>query len=297
MLVEPHGRIPVVPEQLRGELALLLREHVHVTVVVVAHVRMIEIRNWAVLEGRSEVLVEPVGHHDLSVRVQAGHEDEDHVVEDLLHLRRGVRREPMHELNGHLRGADLRRVNAAGDDDDRLAAAEDLVAFGIARRAVTEVQLAFELLVAIEVLQRIGAGDLQRDERIVVRGPAELAEADAIARSRDQAHVLDDLVPARELVVAADPEAEELIGRGDSVLGRQARRQRQRGQHERGDEAAGRASNGRHAAAGSGATFLKSAMKMGGSIAGRCSTRSKNCSRSIRRATPARVPVPATPRP
>ena len=57
-----------------------------------------------------------------------------------------------------------------------------------ARRAVgapsLEVQLALQLLVAIEVLQRVGRADFERDERVAVRRLAELAEA---ARGRSAA--------------------------------------------------------------------------------------------------------------
>ena len=82
----------------------------------------------------------------------------------------------------HLRGADLGRVDAAGDERrTSLALAEDLVALGVGRRAALEVQLPLELLVAIEILQRVGRADFERDERIVVAGLAELAEADAVA--------------------------------------------------------------------------------------------------------------------
>ena len=156
VLVEPHRRKPVVPQQLRRVLAFLLREHVHVAVVVVADVRVIEVRDRAVRVRRADVLVEPVGDHDLAVGIQARHEHEDHVVENLLHVRRVARSRAMHQLHRHLRRADLGRVDAARDEQHELALAEDLVALGVGRRAALEVQLPFQLLVAIEILQRIG---------------------------------------------------------------------------------------------------------------------------------------------
>ena len=58
-----------------------------------------------------------------------------------------------------------------------------------------------------------GAADLERDERVVAAGLAELAEPDAVGARRRQLHVLDDLVPARQLVVGADLEAEKLLRR------------------------------------------------------------------------------------
>ncbi len=110
MLVEPDRRKPVVPGELRHVLAFLLREHVHVAVVVVPDVRMIETRNRAGFVRRAEVLVEPVGHHDLAVRVQARHQQHDDVVENLLRRRRVVGGELVHQLERHLRRADLGRV-------------------------------------------------------------------------------------------------------------------------------------------------------------------------------------------
>ena len=218
VLVEPHRRIPVVPQQLRRQPALLLREHVHVAVVVVADVRVVEERNRAVGELGAGVLVEPVGHHDLPVRVEARHQDEDDVVEHLPRRRRVVCGQPMHQLEGHLRGADLGRVNAAGHEHHRLAAAEDLVALGVGRRPSLEIELPLELLVAVDVLQGVRRADLQRNEGLAVGRLAELAQPHAIGRLRRQLHVFDDAVPADELVVGADGMAGELLGGGQRRL-------------------------------------------------------------------------------
>ena len=117
----------------------------------------------------------------------------------------------------HLRRADLGRVDRRGDHDHDLALPEDLVALGVGRRAPLEVELPLHLLVAIQVLQRVGAGDLERDERIAVGRLPELAEADAIRRARHLLEVVDDLVPARQLVVGPHPEPEELLRRLDAA--------------------------------------------------------------------------------
>ena len=113
VLVEPHGRKPVVPRDLRHVLALLLREHVHVAVVVVAGVRVIEDRQRARLVRRAEVPVEPVGDQDLAVGIQARHEQQDDVVENLPGGGRIVGRQVMHEIQGHLRRTHFGGVNAA----------------------------------------------------------------------------------------------------------------------------------------------------------------------------------------
>ncbi len=212
VLVQPHGGEPVLPQQRRRQLALLLGEHVHVAVVVVADVRVVEVRHRAGLELGAEVLVEPVDHHDLAVRVGARDEHQDHVVEDLLHDRRVVGRQPMHEFDRHLRRADLGRVQVAGDDDDRLARGEDVVAFGRARRPALEVQLSLQLFEAVEAGHRVGRADLDGDERVALRGLAEFAHLHPRRAGGDVPHVLDDLVVANELVVGADGEPDERVG-------------------------------------------------------------------------------------
>ena len=144
-----------MPGKLRHVLAFLLGEHVHVAVAVVTHVLVIQGGQWAGGERRAEVLVEPVGHHDLAVRIGARHQQEDHVVENLLHRRGVVGREAVDQLQRHLRGADFVCMNAARDEHDDFAGPEDLVALARARRAALEIQFALELLVPIQILQRV----------------------------------------------------------------------------------------------------------------------------------------------
>ena len=76
-------------------------------------------------------------------------------------------------------GADLGRVDVAGDDDDRLAGLEDLVALGVGRHAVLEVQPALQAAVVVEVLQRVRRRDFEGDERIAF---GRLAQVRARAR-------------------------------------------------------------------------------------------------------------------
>ena len=206
-------RKPVVPDQLRHVLAFFLREHVHVAVAVVADVRVIQIGQRARFVRRADVPIEPVGHHDLPVRIGARHQQHDHVVQNLLHRRRVVGGELVDELDRCLRAADFDRVRRAGDEHDRLAVPEDFVAIARARRAVLEVQAAFQLLVAVEIFQRLGRRNLEGDERIALAGLSQIAEPDAVGSGRDELHVVDDLVPPRELVVGADLEPDKLFRR------------------------------------------------------------------------------------
>ena len=160
--------------------------------------------------------------------LSARHEQEDHVVENLLHRRRVVGREPVDELQRHLRGADLGCVDAAGDEHDDLARAGRSRRARRARRAALEVQLPLELLVAVEVLQRVGRADFERDERVAAGGLAELAVAHAVRCAGRELHVFDDLVPANELVVGADLEPDKLFGRLKRAGRRQPGGQQQR---------------------------------------------------------------------
>src|SRR5437870_5750318 len=69
------------------------------------------------------------------------------------------------------------------------------------------------------VLQRVGRADLERDERVAVARLSELPEAHAVRIRRGNLHVLDDLVPADELVVVAHFVPETLL-RGLEHAGR-----------------------------------------------------------------------------
>ena len=83
VFVEPDRGEPVVPEQVGRHPAFALGEQVHVPVVVVADVVVVEIRERARLVGCAEVLVVPVGHHDLPVGVERRHQQENYLVENL----------------------------------------------------------------------------------------------------------------------------------------------------------------------------------------------------------------------
>ena len=174
---------------------------------------MIEVREGTGFVRRAEVLVEPIGHHDLPVGVEARDEQKDHVVENFLYGRRIVGCEAMHELERHLRGADFVRVNAACDQQHELPLPEDCVAFAFRRRAVLEVQLALHLLVAAEIRERVGRADFEDDERVAAARPADLAIADSLGPGRRQLHVVHDAVPPGEPVVGADFETQHLLGR------------------------------------------------------------------------------------
>ncbi len=220
VLVQPDDGEPVVPHELGGELALLQVEHEHVAVVVVPRVRMVEERQRAVRVLRADVAVEPVGDQNLAVRIEARHQQEDHVVQDLPDLGRVVGGEPVDQLERHLGRADLGRVDAAGHEHDDLALVEDGVALGVGGRSVLEVEAALELAVPVEILERLGRADFHQHEGLPLGGRAELAVPHAVRVGRGLLHVLDDAVPAGEVVVRAHAESQEALGRLELAGGR-----------------------------------------------------------------------------
>ena len=201
-----------MPKDLGGHLAFLLAEEVHVAVVIVAGVVVIEKRQGAGFAGGAESLVVPIGDHDLAVGIERRHQQEDDVVEHLFDGGGVAGGEVVDQFQHHLRGADFGGVDVVGDEDDGLAGAEDFVALGVGGRAALEVELTFQVLQLVEIAQVFGGADFQEDERIAVGGGAEVAKLDAVGAVGDGLHVLDDLVPANQLFIAADAEAEILLG-------------------------------------------------------------------------------------
>ena len=116
--VQPHLRQPVPVKDSADELGLLLREHVRVPVVVMTDILVVEPGHRSIFVRRAEGLVVPVGHHDLAVGIQAGHQQENHVVQNGCDLRGILRGQPVHGLERHLGGADLAGMNAAGDEHE-----------------------------------------------------------------------------------------------------------------------------------------------------------------------------------
>ena len=117
----------------------------------------------------------------------------------------------MHQFEHHLRRTDLGRMNITGNKHHGLARAEYLVTFKVGWRAVLKVELAFELLVLVEVLYRICRADLEHDKWVVVSGLAELAHPHAIGTVGYHSHVFNDLLPSSELLVFTDSKAQELL--------------------------------------------------------------------------------------
>ena len=119
VLVQPDLREPLVVDGAVEGLRLLLREHEPVAVVVVPDVVVVDPGHPAALVRGAEVLPVPLRLHDLAVRIERRDEQDHDLVQApprLRVLRGGQGVGPLHR---HLRGADLGRVDVAGDEDDR----------------------------------------------------------------------------------------------------------------------------------------------------------------------------------
>ena len=120
VLVQIDRWEPLLVHQAVDHPAFHLCVHEGVAIVIVAGVLVIQLRQEAVLPLRAEVLVVPIGDDDLAVRVERGDQQEDDVVENVLDEGRILGGEAMHQLEGHLAGADLDGVNVAGNEQNRL---------------------------------------------------------------------------------------------------------------------------------------------------------------------------------
>ena len=88
---------------------------------------MVEPGEGAALVLRVDPAVVPVGNHDLAVRVEAGHHEEDDVVQDALRLLVVLRQQVVGELWSHLCASDLCGVEAHGLADHGLAPPDELL--------------------------------------------------------------------------------------------------------------------------------------------------------------------------
>ena len=207
----------VVVDDLREPLAVQnsrhrtgLRHVVHepVAVVVVADIVMVELGRPRRLERCLEILSIPIGNDVEPIRVHARHEEQDHVVADLLHLRGIFGHDAISEMRHHLGRRDLGRVQAGIEPNDRFA-------FGrVARGGLIIDARAREGLAHLTPLvepREIGlARDIEQQKRFLEDGAPDLTKLDAIARGVESPVILDELVPFRELVVRAWLEADDV---------------------------------------------------------------------------------------
>ena len=113
-------------------------------------------------------------------------------------------------------------MDVVGNHHDGLALRKDLVPLSVGGGAALEVELPFELLEMLEILERGRRGNFGDNEGILLGGGAEGPNPDPVGVLRHQLEILNDLVPAGQFPVGADPEAEILLRGRD--LGRERRR-------------------------------------------------------------------------
>ena len=236
VLVEVGLREPVLVERLGHQAAFDLRQHEGVAVVVVPGVVVVEPGHRGQRVLGVLVLVVPVGHHDLPVGVEAGDEQEDDVVEHVARPGRILGRQAMHRLEHHLRGADLGRVDVAGDEQDGRGTLRQARRFFVAQVVgVGQAPLrGFDFIQARQVPRR---GDDDHHKRVAARRLAELLHHDAVARRVHFLQILDNLLPPHYLPFRPHPEAGELLRRLELRPGGHSQRNQQGHQQERTSEA------------------------------------------------------------
>ena len=215
--VQPDLGEPLLVEDLPDEARFDLGEHVSVAVVVVAGVGMIQPGQRGILIRRSQGLVVPIGDHDFAVGIQAGHEQEDDVVQDLVDLRRFVHRQLVNGLRGHLGGPHFRGVHAAGYQEEELALADQRSALLLGRNKARIEDAPVDLLERFDIPQIGRRGDDQEKERITVGRLAQLLDENPVGFLAHQAEIIHHFVPADHLHVRADLMAEKRFRRGDRL--------------------------------------------------------------------------------
>jgi hypothetical protein len=224
VLVDEDLRIPLVIDGAIEGAGLELGEHVPVAIVVVAGVVMVEPGQASAVVLGAGVFAVVVDDHLLAVGIERGDQQQHDVVEATLGLviRGGGQR--VRPLHGHLRGADLARVDVARDQDDGLAFAHEPLRLGVgeaARIGETFGDLLDPILVA-KVLLR---GDDGHDHLFAERGLAEDLHLHARRGGVEGPEIGADLLVVGEFSVRADVELQEL-----------RRRRNLRGEWKRGKE-------------------------------------------------------------
>jgi len=130
VVVDVGLRLPVPIHDFGGVLRLDEVEEIAIPVVVVPGVRVVEPRQVHSLVLAFKRFVVPVGDHDLAIRVEAGDQQEDHLVENSPGLLVISGEEVVDKLGRHLGAADLGGVEAHGLADHRLALRDQSIDLG-----------------------------------------------------------------------------------------------------------------------------------------------------------------------
>ena len=223
-------RQPLPVHQLVQVLGFLRVRHVEVAVVVVARVLVVEARAAGAPLQRIRVLHIALRDHLHAVGIGV-HGNDDHVAQDPRRLLVGAAHELVDRFDQLVRADHFRRVQAAVDPDDRLAFLRERPRL-LLGDAAGAVQLLRDLLVAIELGEVLRRGDDRGEMRPAFLGLADLDDLHPARFLVDLLPVLDELIVGGQVVVVADVEAEELLGRGDGRGLRLGGGGRRRGNHE-----------------------------------------------------------------
>ncbi len=226
-------RKPVVIELPRDRLRLDLREHVPVTVVVVADIVMVELGDPGHLEVGTDVRHVPVGDDVEAVRVHVRHEQDDRVLADGSSLGRLVGHEVVCHFGHHLTMSHLGRVQPPVDPNDRLSFLRERPSLRLGEnRAVSFVRISSvrerpgDLFVAIHPSQVLRCGDCRDVQRLPKGALADLLENHPIGRRGQGLVVRGDWAVGRELEVLAGRETDDVSRRRHLGSGRGGNEQR-----------------------------------------------------------------------
>lgn len=218
MMVDIGLGLPVLVEHLGGIDRLDLVQEVRVAVVIVTDVLVVEPGKVRALVLGVHGLVVPVGHHDLTVGVEAGEHEVDDVVQNRQGLAVVARRELISVLGRRLRRGDFRRVQPERLAHHGFSVGDQPLDLGF-REAARVCQPLIHLANRLEVPVVLGRRDDDEQIGMTFGGRPEIDDPDPLALPVEQSEVFDDLVPPGELPVRAHLVAEEGFGRRD-VVGR-----------------------------------------------------------------------------
>ena len=165
MYVIDDFRKPFLPKQTRDGLCLFQIEHEPVTIIVVSGVVMIEFRRVATFGGRAQGLAIVIGHYVHAVGIGRRNQNQDRVVQNRERVFVVGARQIVSELHRHLGSDNLSRMNRAGNDDNRLAFTNQLIAFGIARHLARISQPRLNCFILFQIADILGRADEGGDHR------------------------------------------------------------------------------------------------------------------------------------
>ncbi len=220
MHVPHHLREPLSIQDSGDGLALDLRQHEPVTIVVVPDIRMVQPGKRSCLESAAFVLAIP--RHDRVQPIGIGrrsHQDDD-VLEHLSISRVGY--EAVRELHRELAGSDLRGVDVVVDEHDGRHRANQRILECRAQASRIGKQRSL-LTNDLEVALMPRCRDGRHEQRLAERGTSDRVEPHSLRSACECGEIGADLRPVRQHRVGTDLEAQHRSGIGDGDVLRDQR--------------------------------------------------------------------------